>query len=223
VHAAPNCHAWSRDLRQRSHEPAPVPPAQVSRVRTLMLWILMLTECARLNANKSPPRLSRTAVRCRKVARYGRLGHCETEHQKLAMDPWRTPKEVLALPSVQSGRGLREKPWAARLADDHVTDIAKMRTSRHGASEEPSPAGRSIGFLAMLATTRTARSKTADPTGGSRDDEFRCASTRQFDDAARSLPALALFGFGVRCRRHRPLRWRARHKGRLSPSVRSHQ
>ena len=93
------------------------------------------------------------------------------------------------MPSVRSSRGLREKPWDARLDSDHVTDIAKMRTSRYGASAGPSRAGRSIGFLAMLATTTTARSKTADPTGASRGDEFGRASTPQFDDAARSLPA----------------------------------
>jgi hypothetical protein len=79
------------------------------------------------------------------------------------------------VPFLRSSRGLREKLLDARLASDHVTDIAKMRTSRYGASAGPSPAGRSIGFLAMLATTTTARSKTADPTGGSRRDEFRSA------------------------------------------------
>ena len=48
-----------------------------------------------LIAKKGPPRLSGPSAWCWHVARYGGLGHCEPEHEKLAMDPWRTPEKVL--------------------------------------------------------------------------------------------------------------------------------
>ena len=52
----------------------------------------ILAECTGLIANKGPPRLSGPSAWCWQVARYGGLGHCEPEHEKLGMDPWRTQK-----------------------------------------------------------------------------------------------------------------------------------
>ena len=60
-----------------------------------LLGILAVTERHGLIAKKSPPRLSRPSASCRQVARHGGLGDAETEHQKLTMDPWRTPEKVL--------------------------------------------------------------------------------------------------------------------------------
>ena len=51
----------------------------------------------------------------------------------------------------------------------------------------------------------TARSKTGVQSGGSRGDEFGCASARRFDGAARSIPKAARNGFGIRFGRPRPL------------------
>jgi hypothetical protein len=58
------------------------------------LGVLAVTERHGLIAKESPPRWYRSAS-CEHVARHGGLGDAETEHQKLAMDPWRTPEKVL--------------------------------------------------------------------------------------------------------------------------------
>ena len=61
-----------------------------------LLGILAVTERDGLIAKKGPPRLPRPSASSRQVERHGGLGDAETEHQKLTMDPRRTPKEVLA-------------------------------------------------------------------------------------------------------------------------------
>jgi len=58
------------------------------------LWGI-LAESTGLIAKKGPPRLFWLSAWCRQVARYCGLRNAETEHQKLAMDPWRTPEKVL--------------------------------------------------------------------------------------------------------------------------------
>ena len=55
----------------------------------------ILAERTGLIAKKGPPRLCWPSAWCGQVARYGGLGHGEAEHEKLAMDPWRTPQKVL--------------------------------------------------------------------------------------------------------------------------------
>jgi hypothetical protein len=55
----------------------------------------ILAECTGLIAKKGPPRLGWPSAWCRQVARHGGLRDAEPEHEKLAMDPWRTPEKVL--------------------------------------------------------------------------------------------------------------------------------
>ena len=55
----------------------------------------ILAESTSLIAKKGPPRLFWPSAWCRQVPRYRGLRDVETEHQKLAMDPWRTPEKVL--------------------------------------------------------------------------------------------------------------------------------
>jgi hypothetical protein len=59
-------------------------PASVS-VRP---FLGILAERTGLIAKKGPPRLSRPSACCRQVARYGGLRDVETEHEKLAVNPW---------------------------------------------------------------------------------------------------------------------------------------
>jgi hypothetical protein len=61
----------------------------------MLLWILVLAEGDGFIATKGPPRLCGPSAWCDQVARYGGLGHCESEHEKLAMNPWRIPEKVL--------------------------------------------------------------------------------------------------------------------------------
>jgi hypothetical protein len=175
---------------------ASIPEAQELRVRILR-QTLKVPESNRLVANESPPRLSSTPVCRRHLARHGRMGHLETEHEQLAVDPRRTPRKVCREPSGRSIRGLREKPWDARPASDHAIHISGTWTRHYGASAQPSPAARSLGPAASVATTTTARSKTAGPNRESTADEFRHASTRQSDGVARSLPTPGPCGFAV--------------------------
>jgi hypothetical protein len=72
--------------------------------------------------------------------------------------------------------GLGEKPWTVFLASDRVTYISRALTSHYGSSVRRSLAARSAGFLASLATTKRARSKTVDPNRGSTGGESGCAS-----------------------------------------------
>jgi BetI-type transcriptional repressor, C-terminal len=58
-----------------------------------------------------------------------------------------------------------------------------------------------IDCRANLATSATARSKTADQYDGNTGDEFGCASARRFDGAARSILTVARCGFAVRFER----------------------
>lgn len=68
---------------------------------------------------------------------------------------------------------------------------------RYFATARLSPAARSVGPAASGAITTTARPKTADPNRESMVDEYRCASTRQSDGAARLLPTLIPRSFGI--------------------------
>jgi hypothetical protein len=73
------------------------PTVLTLRARVSLRQLLgILAERTGLIAKKSPPRLCRPSAWCRQVARYGGLGDCEPEHQKLTVDPWRTPEKVLA-------------------------------------------------------------------------------------------------------------------------------
>jgi hypothetical protein len=56
----------------------------------------ILAERNGLIAKKGPPRLCWPPASCRHVARDGRLRDRETENEKFAMDPWRTPEKVLS-------------------------------------------------------------------------------------------------------------------------------
>ena len=60
-----------------------------------LLGILAVAERTGLIAKKGPPRLCRPSAWRRQVTRYGGLGDCKPEHEKLAMDPWRTPEKVV--------------------------------------------------------------------------------------------------------------------------------
>ena len=162
-------------------------------------------------AQEAPPRLGWPSARCRQITRDGGLGNCVPEHEKLTVDSWRTLRKFSRAPGpfVGSDCAAQWRSADAHLASDPMTDIARALTSRYGASVRRSRAERSSGFGAIAATSATARSKTADRYNGSRHAEFGCAPARQFDGAARSLPATARCGFGVRFGRPGPLRWSA--------------
>jgi hypothetical protein len=55
----------------------------------------ILAERTGLIAKKGPPRLSRPSAWCGQVTRYGGLRDVETEHEKLAVNPWSAPEKVL--------------------------------------------------------------------------------------------------------------------------------
>jgi hypothetical protein len=62
----------------------------------MLLWIrVVVAEGDGLIAKKAPPRLYRPSAWCGQITRYGGLGDPETEHEKLAMNPWSTPEKIL--------------------------------------------------------------------------------------------------------------------------------
>jgi hypothetical protein len=60
-----------------------------------LLGLLAVTERHGLIAKEGPPRLRWPSARCSQVARYVGLRDPETEHEKLAVDPWHTPEKSL--------------------------------------------------------------------------------------------------------------------------------
>jgi hypothetical protein len=84
---------------------------------------------------------------CWQVARYGRLRDAETEHQKLAMDPWRTPEKILTGHPCDQMVDLSGNPWTLTwpVTSDLAIDIPKSWTSHYGASARLFPAGTPMG------------------------------------------------------------------------------
>jgi hypothetical protein len=83
-----------------------------TRVRVFVRPFLgILSERTGLIAKKGPPRLSRPSVWCRQVARYRGLRDCETEHQKLAVNPWSTPEKILTGHPGDQTTELAGNPW----------------------------------------------------------------------------------------------------------------
>jgi hypothetical protein len=64
-----------------------------------------------LIAKKGQPRLCWPSAWCGQVARYGGLGDAETEHEKLAMDPWSTPEKILTGHPREQTADLAGNPW----------------------------------------------------------------------------------------------------------------
>jgi hypothetical protein len=90
--------AYQRNLPNcEAHDPPPVKPGmQASGLFAgHILRILAAAKGEGLVAQKRPPRLSRSPACVGHIARHRCLGDAETEHAKLAMDPWRTPEKVL--------------------------------------------------------------------------------------------------------------------------------
>ena len=95
VKAAPEPNTYRRNLRSRgSHELGPMGRNMPARV-SLRPLLGMLAERTGLIAKKGPPRLCWPSAWCWQVARHGGLGDAEPEHEKFAMDPWRTPEKIL--------------------------------------------------------------------------------------------------------------------------------
>jgi len=93
--AAPEPDTDRRNLRShKSHELGPIGPNVRARGSPRRLLVI-LAERTDLIAKKGPPRLCWPSACHRHVARHGGLGDAEPEHQKLTMDPWRTPEKVL--------------------------------------------------------------------------------------------------------------------------------
>src|SRR4029077_10802664 len=91
--------AYQCNLRNgEAYEPNPVKPSMQAPVLHTghILRILVGAKGEGLVLEKRPPRLSRSSACSGHVARHSGLGDAETQHQKLAMDPWRTPEKVLA-------------------------------------------------------------------------------------------------------------------------------
>jgi len=65
-----------------------------------------------LIAKEGPPRLFWPSAWCREVARYCGLRDAETEHRKLAMDPWRIPEKVLTGHLCYQLADFTGDPWA---------------------------------------------------------------------------------------------------------------
>ena len=97
TNGAPEPNPYRRNLRSRgSLELGPIGPTMQAGVFPRpLIGIFAVTERQGLIAKKSPPRWSRPSVSCGHVARHGGLGNLETEHQKLTMDPRRTPDKVV--------------------------------------------------------------------------------------------------------------------------------
>jgi hypothetical protein len=76
------------------HELGPIGLTMEASVSPRPLLVI-LAEHTGLIAKKSPPQLCWPSACYRQVARHGGLGDAEAEHQKLTMDPWRTPEKVL--------------------------------------------------------------------------------------------------------------------------------
>ncbi len=55
----------------------------------------ILSERASLIAQEAPPRLGWLSARCRQITRDGGLGNGVSKHEKLTVDPRRTPEKVL--------------------------------------------------------------------------------------------------------------------------------
>jgi hypothetical protein len=75
-----------------------------------VLKIVRVSKSERLIANKRPPRLPGTSVEGRQIAGYGRLGNVVPEHEQLAVDSRRTPKEVLPSHSSDQFADLARNP-----------------------------------------------------------------------------------------------------------------
>ena len=157
-----------------------------------------LAERTGLIAKKGPPRLSRPSVWCRQVARYRGLRDCETEHQKLAVNPWSTPEKILTDHPCDQTADLAGNPWTP------ASPATTRSISPHRRPAVTAPAQGGLGlddhqtFAPVRTTSAIARSKTGDQSGGSKGDEFGCAPARRFDGAARSIPTAMTYGFVVR-------------------------
>ena len=55
----------------------------------------ILAKCSGLIAQEAPPRLGWLSARCRQITRDGGLGNGVSKHEKLTVDPRRTPEKVL--------------------------------------------------------------------------------------------------------------------------------
>ena len=55
----------------------------------------IVAERASLIAQEAPPRLGWPSAWCRQITRDGGLGNGEPQHEKLTVDPRRTPEKVL--------------------------------------------------------------------------------------------------------------------------------
>src|ERR1700674_5948911 len=92
---APELNAYRRNLRSRgSRELGPMGRNMQTRVSARPV-LGILAERTGLIAKKGPPRLCWPSAWCGQVARYRGLGDREPEHEKLALDPRRTPEKVL--------------------------------------------------------------------------------------------------------------------------------
>ena len=77
----------------------------------MLLCTLVVAEGDGLIAKKCPPRLCWPSAWCGQVARYGGLGDSEAEHEKLAMNPWRTPEKILTGDLRDQSADLAGNPW----------------------------------------------------------------------------------------------------------------
>ena len=71
----------------------------------------ILAQRTGLIAKKGPPRLCWPSAWCGQVARYGGLGDAETEHDKLAMNPWSTPEKILPGHPRDQTADFAGNPW----------------------------------------------------------------------------------------------------------------
>ena len=93
--AAPEPDTDRRNLRSRkSHELGPIGLNMRSR-GSPRPRLGILAKCSGLIAQEAPPRLGWPSAWCRQVTRDGGLGNGEPEHEKLTVDPGRTPEKVL--------------------------------------------------------------------------------------------------------------------------------
>src|SRR5713226_9247929 len=110
--AAPEPNTYRCNLRSRkSHELGPIGPNMRAR-GSPRPRLRILAERASLIAQEASPRLGWPSAWCMHITRDGGLGDAETEHQKLTMDPWRTPDKVLTGHPGNQTANPTGNPWA---------------------------------------------------------------------------------------------------------------
>lgn len=94
-----------------------------------LLGIPVVAEGTGLIAKKGLPRLCWPPAWCRQVARHGGLGDAETEHEKLAMDSWRSPEEILPAHADDELADLNRDPGPASTPATTPAKPPKQRPS----------------------------------------------------------------------------------------------